>query len=452
MALKITTNILIALIKYDQKKFVKMLLNDIKMSNEINWNLVITELKSYEMFDILKIFFPLNEAIRYIEIPDEELYNALENLNINWTLISTYQLKYKPIEFIRKNKDKIDFRYYLTNYTFTEEMIREFYDYLDNDILTITQKVPLDILNDKWNEFNLDLVSYYQKLNTDFILQHADELNFPLLLLGGNITEEIIKDPILFDKISINQVIKYVNLSEEFLTKKDFYFNWKFISYYQTKLKEEFLEIYNSILNFDMLSERQELSEEFIKKYKNKLNGKLVSMKSSNNISESFIELNKDFFDGKMISKYKKNLSEDFILRNKQWLNIDYLLLYQELSENIIEKLILSPLQWKILSGSQKNLSEEFVTKYFNKLDKFLLAKYQKNLSEEFFMNNIDKFSVNDILFYQENLSENFFNFLIEKNLMNWTALSMRKDLTETFINTNSDKINMDLLNYIKSH
>jgi len=35
---------------------------------------------------------------------------------------------------------------------------------------------------------------------------------------------------------------------------------------------------------------------------------------------------------------------------------------------------------------------------------------------------------------------------------MNWTALSMRKDLTETFINTNSDKINMDLLNYVKSH
>jgi hypothetical protein len=120
--------------------------------------------------------------------------------------------------------------------------------------------------------------------------------------------------------------------------------------------------IKNFEVDWDCISQFQKLSEEFIKKYNNKVYWIYISIYQK--LSESFIERNIDNVIWRYISEYQK-LSESFIEKYSDKVNWDRISEYQTLSEELIEKHI-NKVDWWYISKFQK-LSESFIEKYSDK-------------------------------------------------------------------------------------
>ena len=131
----------------------------------------------------------------------------------------------------------------------------------------------------------------------------------------------------------------------------------------------------------------------------------------------------------------RKNLSENFIREFKDkvyWIDISY---YQNLSENFIKE-FQNSVNWSYISLRQK-LSEEFIREFQNRVNWEYISKYQK-LSENFIREFQDK--VNWIyISTNQNLSENFIREF--KDNVYWIIISIYQKLSENFIREFKDKI-----------
>jgi len=131
--------------------------------------------------------------------------------------------------------------------------------------------------------------------------------------------------------------------------------------YLCSKCRTKLLE--SDCLDWPSISRISKLSEQFIEKYKNKVNWDSISC--SQKLSEQFIEKYKDIVDWDYIS-YRQKLSEPFIEKHKDKVDWDYISGYQELSEQFIEK-YKNKVNWYRISRYQK-LSPEFVQKHIDKI------------------------------------------------------------------------------------
>ena len=183
-----------------------------------------------------------------------------------------------------------------------------------------------------------------------------DRLEFLNKELGTNYKS---LDDVNWHYISIRK-----NLSENFIREFKDKVYWIEISYYQN-LSENFIREFQYSVTWSYISERQKLSEEFIREFKNRV-------------------------DWDNISKYQK-LSENFIKKFQNrvnWINISA---YQKLSENFIKK-FKDKVYWIIISINQK-LSENFIREFKDKIYWCYIVRFQK-LSDDFikeFDLNIDK-------------------------------------------------------------
>jgi len=131
------------------------------------------------------------------------------------------------------------------------------------------------------------------------------------------------------------------------MTIEYFINNWK-------NIKEE--DISFSKKKWKDISAYQYLSEEFIEKYKDKVNWRYVSIHQS--------------------------LSEEFIEKHKDKVNWSYISIFQQLSEELIEK-YKNEVDWFYISTSQI-LSKEFIYKHQDKishsncLNKYYRLRYEK--------------------------------------------------------------------------
>jgi hypothetical protein len=91
----------------------------------------------------------------------------------------------------------------------------------------------------------------------------------------------------------------------------------------------------NSDDELDILTKERVLPEEFIEKYKYRLNWKLVCQYQK--LSEEFIEKYESMMDWKLICQYQK-LSRSFIEKYKYKVDLELLFLYQRQSKSFIEK------------------------------------------------------------------------------------------------------------------
>ena len=134
-------------------------------------------------------------------------------------------------------------------------------------------------------------------------------------MLEGTIDPEQLSEDVWYN------IATDVQLSKDFIEKFHPYMYWSDILYSQ-KLSEAFIEKHiNDIENEDV--EQQYIGDSW----------RIIS--GSPSISESFLEKYSDFVDWETISEYRK-LSEDFIIRNKDKIHKEQLLLY---NENIPEEL-----------------------------------------------------------------------------------------------------------------
>ena len=121
------------------------------------------------------------------------------------------------------------------------------------------------------------------------------------------------------DESSWWNISAYDELSEEFIEKYADRVDWDCISKYQ-KLSEQFIERHKDKVNWYYISMYQELSEKFIEKHEDKVNWYYISMRQK--LSESFIEKHEDKVYWSCLSKYQK-ISKNLIKKYKDRINIE---------------------------------------------------------------------------------------------------------------------------------
>ena len=167
-------------------------------------------------------------------------------------------------------------------------------------------------------------------------------------------------------------------------------------------------------VNWYKVSERQKLSENFIREFQYYVDWDYISY--NKNLSENFIREFHDKVDWRYISEYQK-LSEGFIREFQNKVNWDYISCCQKLSEDFIRE-FQDKVYWGRISESQK-LSENFIREFENDVDWYNISINQK-LSEDFiseFKNKVDWGRISEC----QKLSDDFikeFDLNIDKD--NW--------------------------------
>jgi len=147
--------------------------------------------------------------------------------------------------------------------------------------------------------------------------------------------KNIKEEDIYFSENEWIKISCYKYLAEEFIEKYKDKVNWGYISYYQN-LSEEFIKKYQNKVDWYLISIYQSLSAEFIEKYKDKVNWYCISEYQS--LSEEFIEKYEDKIHWGCISQYQ-SLSEEFIYKHKDkishpdCLNKHYRLRYEKYND-----------------------------------------------------------------------------------------------------------------------
>src|SRR5574344_2025871 len=119
----------------------------------------------------------------------------------------------------------------------------------------------------------------------------------------------------------------------------------------------------NFKFGWNYISKKQKLSEKFIEKHYNKVD--LNCILTYQILSESFIEKHYDKVNWNRISQHQK-LSESFIEKHYDKVNWNYISTYQTLSESFIEKHY-DKVNWFYISIHQ-TVSKEFIEKHKDKI------------------------------------------------------------------------------------
>lgn len=241
------------------------------------------------------------------------------------------------------------------------------------------------------------------KLKESFIIENID-----------NLTHNELNLLLIYQKLNSNTL-------EEYIIKKN---------------KEDWI----------LISKYQDLDDDFMNKYKEKLHWDLILKYKK--LKLSTILKFKDYIDFELIINFQKITEKDLSLEFIDKINIHKLILSKNLSYNFIknnESLIC----WDCLSRSRFKSNNDIYNYYYDKLNWFLIS-LNKILDESI----IDKFNnkINwNLLLINQCLSE---DLLIKyKDKLNWSLVSEYQNLSENFIINNKNLIDYKLLlnnKYIK--
>lgn len=278
---------------------------------------------------IRNVMYSLNISASFAN----RLVHEIDGINPNWfTNID--------IDFVRDNKDKIDWDDIALKNILTEDIIREFQENFDWFAISDTQKLPEDLIAKHISQVDWYSISRKQVLSESFIDKYKDYVNWHEISSNQSLSEEFIER--YADKLDWGGVLIKNKLSENFIRKFEDKVNWVLVSAKQV-LSEEFIEEYSDKVDWREISENQVLSEKFITKYKDRLDWN--SMLCNQVLSVDFIEKNMNDFTNTLrflvLPKFQK-LSEKFIydhysdkdFTSKEWFNISR---YQILSKEFLE-------------------------------------------------------------------------------------------------------------------
>ena len=143
-------------------------------------------------------------------------------------------------------------------------------------------KIIINILRKNINNFNnkcWDNISWYQKLDEDFLREFEDYVDYEGISERQIITEDYIKDYIEYlylDKITSRHVPYHFEFDMSVIPK-------------QPKLSEEFIRNNQSYVDWDGICIFQNLSENFIEEFKNKVNWKEIFKNNIIIFSKTFL-------------------------------------------------------------------------------------------------------------------------------------------------------------------
>ncbi|KAF2900371.1 hypothetical protein ILUMI_05815 [Ignelater luminosus] len=259
-----------------------------------------------------------------------------------------------------------------------------------------------------------DMKPRFDNLTFWYVIRNVMKL-YSLELNFRNVTKCINSPPNIWGIIS-----EVVELSEDFIRKFKDDLNWRCILTYQ-KLSEEFLREFKDIVDWKLVSNYQELSESFMREFKESINWPCISL--------------------------KQELSAEFILEFKDrvnWTNISAL---QTLSESTIRQ-FQDYVDWRHISSVHR-LSEDFIRKFKHRVSWHAIS-FGQNLSEAF-IREFEDFVDWEYISGKQKLSQKFIHEF--KDRINWSALLMEKrnfKLPISFLEKHINYIDFKCVGFIK--
>ena len=288
-----------------------------------------------------------------------------------------------------------------------ENLINEFLNMGDQTVLNNLETYIYE--NNRYDEKYWEYMINNTRLNDEKIIENLDYINLSLLIEKQILSNKILENEQFFEKIKLNNLISKiiksqkicVNIIDKFISE-GIELDWYDICRYQ-KLSIEAMNKYKEFMIWDIISENQFMTFEFICENKESINWTYLSknIKIEFLLNEAFIELFKEN-DIWGILIWSNNLSEEYILKNLDKLTSDQIYelceirsisesgIYEILKKNNYDKDLLS-----IISENQ-DLSIEFIKKNIDNLNLDEIIKNQ-NLTFEFINDFKDKISLNSL-------------------------------------------------------
>ena len=304
---------------------------------------------------------------------------------------------------------------------------------VDWNQISATPGLSEEYMDQNAGMLNWKEISRNQYFSAPFISHHADRMDWLGLISNRQIDYSVRQQ-------FIPEISNYINSCPD--VELDSYTRGWLID--NCDLSEAALERYADQMsegNWKGISSHQRLSEEFIKRYADKVDWNRISLHQK--LSEEFIERHADKVNWRSISAEQK-LSAEFIERHSDevnWYEISY---YQTLSKEFMERHG-DKLDWAGMSSSQI-LPEDLMQRYSNKLNWGEISARQK-LSESFMQRNSDRIKWSTISRFQK-LSGEFMEHNADK--LNWRLISRHQTLSDDFLDRNSKRI--DWLEFFEGH
>lgn len=170
----------------------------------------------------------------------------------------------------------------------------------------------LELVN--WNE-----ISKNKELSDEFILEYKDKLNFELLCDNIILSEDMIRQ--LDEYVDWSIISKYYkSFTAEFYIQYKDKLNWFYVCNNNRYLPESVIEECIDFIDWCALSKCVKLSENFVRKYQDKIYWNNLSANNECNFSLDFISEYKDKWNWFYICDYK-SLPEDFIRQHIDYIN-----------------------------------------------------------------------------------------------------------------------------------
>lgn len=173
-------------------------------------------------------------------------------------------------------------------------------------------------IRDNISKLDFDKISRNKNLNNEFILAYRDKLNMRKVFQNNIISEDFLYKN--YNKFNHKYFLQYQDLSEDFIESiagrldAD---DWRLISFRQ-KLSENFIRKYKDVIDWQTISSTQILSLEFIREFQDSVCWDDIS--AFQDLNMSFIKEFQDRINLKRISHHK--LTKEFILKNIEKLNL----------------------------------------------------------------------------------------------------------------------------------
>jgi hypothetical protein len=185
---------------------------------------------------------------------------------------------------MRKYQELISY-YQISRYQFlTEEYMRDY---------------------DRWLDW--ELISKYQKMSLTFMEEYSDQLNWTLVCQNNII-------PIDF----LDRIIPI-----SYLGRKQAYVSWETIS--EKELTLEQIRHYHKYLNWDSISKLQDLTEEIITEFRERVNWDMLYRYNHTNLSYEFIKKNVYKFNKDLILNGYGKFSQKETRELKRLVNFKHL-------------------------------------------------------------------------------------------------------------------------------
>lgn len=220
---------------------------------------------------------PIGNQMDYTKIgyaSREEFINHLDRMPIEeWDEIS-WNLHLTD-DFIREFKDRIDFTEACEHHVFSEEFIEEMIDYVDWEKISEYQVLSKEFCLKHKHRVDWYYLSTKKWVTVDFIREYSEFVNWrSICSIRTSFPIEFIRE--FAPKLAWYYVFKYEELSEDVLRQYCHLYteyDWSVLSSRQ-ELSEQFMEDFADKLNWEYISSNQEFSDEFARKHLKRLSMK----------------------------------------------------------------------------------------------------------------------------------------------------------------------------------